>query len=480
MESSFWVKFRDVCATYGGRPAIIDAQGTLSYAEYGAQVGRLAASLHEQGLRPGESVAVSISHERNNLLATLALMRLGCPQLTFASHDQPSQRRELIGKCRAVAVIGDDSAADDGVPVMMPDFERAGSPLAPPDAPLPLPDDHAIGLLLTGSGTTGTFKVIPTTHRAMVLQALTRHVAVPYGIEYLPAPVDFLLSKRQRLRGIVTGFTSLLHAAEHSELPDICRRYGVDILRLSPAQLQSLAGCGTRLPDATSVYAAGARISGPLRDSFQSRQSHSLYVEYGSAETGNIAVAPPDMHFLYPDGVGRPLAGVQLEIVDEEGRILPPDVEGLVRIRTPGMTAGYLDDAELTAKMFPGGWFQGGDRGALTEDGILIFGGRADDMMILNSINIFPSEIEKVAEGFAGVIDCAAFPMRSPIHGDIPMLAVVRRDDCDLKGLMSHCRERLGIRTPRKVVGIVEIPRNPQGKVLRHELSARAAQGEFQ
>jgi acyl-coenzyme A synthetase/AMP-(fatty) acid ligase len=111
---------------------------------------------------------------------------------------------------------------------------------------------------------------------------------------------------------------------------------------------------------------------------------------------------------------------------------------------------------------------------------VLVFGGRADDMMILNSINIFPAEIEKVAEGFPGVIECAAFPMRSPVHGDIPMLAVVGADGCDLKALMTYCRERLGIRAPRKVIGLPEIPRNPQGKVVRRELSARAAHGEFQ
>ena len=480
MESSLLANFRETCAKHGERPAIIDARGNLSYAEYGAQVGRLAASFHEQGLRLGEAVAVSITDERSHLLASMALVRLGCPQITFGGHDQPAQRQGLIARCRAVAVLATDASADDGAPVVIPDFERAASASACTDASLPVPDDGTVAALQTGSGTTGTFKVIPTSHRSLMLQALTRHMAVPTGIEYVPSPVEFLYSKKHRLRSAVTGYTGLLHATEHSHIPDICRRYGVDILRLSPAQMQSLVDFGIRLPEGVAVYVGGSRISGPLRAAFQSRQVRSLYVEYGATETGNIAVASPEMHDRYPDGVGPPLQGVQLEIVDDSGRPLPPNVEGLIRIRTPGMSSGYFDDDELTARTFPDGWYQGGDRGALTDDGVLVFGGRADDMMILKSINIFPAEIEKVAEGFPGVIDCAAFPMRSPVHGDIPMLAVVGAEACDLKALMSFCRERLGIRAPRKVVALAEIPRNPQGKVVRRELSARAADGEFQ
>lgn len=480
MESSLLGNFRKTCAKHDERPAVVDSRGVLSYAKFGAQVARLAALFHGHGLQPGEAVAVSISDERCHLLASMALIRLGCPQITFGGHDQPSQRHGLISKCRAVAVIAADASMDDGVPVIVPDFERAASPLARTDAALPVPHDGTVAMLQTGSGTTGSFKVIPTSHRSVMLQALTRHMAVPSGIEYVPSPIEFLYSKKHRVRSAVTGYTGLLQATEHSQIPDICRRHGVDILRLSPAQLQSLIDLGVRLPEGVAVYVGGSRISGTLRAAFQSRQVRSLFVEYGATETGNIAVASPDMHDRYPDGVGPPLPGVQLEIVDDGGRPVPPGVEGLIRIRTPGMTTGYLDDEEMTARMFPDGWYQCGDRGALTGDGVLVFGGRVDDMMILNSINIFPAEIEKVAEGFPGVIDCAAFPMRSPVHGDIPMLAVVGAEGCDLKALMSYCRERLGIRAPRKVIGLPEIPRNPQGKVVRRELSARAAGGEFQ
>jgi acyl-CoA synthetase (AMP-forming)/AMP-acid ligase II len=93
--------------------------------------------------------------------------------------------------------------------------------------------------------------------------------------------------------------------------------------------------------------------------------------------------------------------------------------------------------------------------------------------MILNTINIFPSEIEAVAGAFPGVQSCAAFPIRSAAYGDIPLLAVVAGQGFDPASLLAHCREKLGLRSPRKIVQVESIPRNATGKVLRRELQAR-------
>ena len=112
--------------------------------------------------------------------------------------------------------------------------------------------------------------------------------------------------------------------------------------------------------------------------------------------------------------------------------------------------------------------------GCLLPDGTLRIAGRGDDMMILGTLNIFPAEIERAAEGFRGVVECAAFPLRSAVHGDIPMLAAVTRDGFDAAALLAECRAKLGLRAPRKVVVVAALPRNAAGKVLRRELAALA------
>jgi long-chain acyl-CoA synthetase len=483
MHSSLIAKFHDTGARHANRPALIDGDGIVSYGELSGLVSRLAGWLARQGLGDGDTVGIAIRHERHHLLASLALLRLGCPQVVLASHDPAALRQEIARRCRVVAIVTDDGASDDGLPLLMPDFEALRSLSCPGDA-LAMPDDDAVAVLLASSGTTGNAKIIPLTHRSVMLQALTRQMPKPSATEYIASSIEFLYPKKHRLRSALAGFTSLFLKADHADVPDICRRFKVDCLRLSPPQAQSLIdmapeNAALRLPEGIAVYVGGSRITPTMRAAFQRTQVHALHVEYGATETGNIAIAGPELHERLPDAVGRPLPGVDLEIVDEAGRIMPPGIDGFIRIRTPGMASRYLDDEALSAKAFRDGWYYGGDRGFLNEDGILIFGGRADDMMILNSINIFPAEIERVAEGFPGVVECAAFPMRSQVHGDIPLLAVVTDQGCDLKGLMSFCREQLGIRAPRRVIGLERLPRSAEGKVVRRDLSARAAAGEF-
>ena len=104
----------------------------------------------------------------------------------------------------------------------------------------------------------------------------------------------------------------------------------------------------------------------------------------------------------------------------------------------------------------------------------LLVAGRRDDMMTLGTIKILPAEIEAVAEGFPGLRDCAAFAVRAPALGDIPVLAVVGDAGFDAAGLLAHCRARLGLRAPRKVVAVDAIPRNAMGKVLRQQLAEMA------
>jgi long-chain acyl-CoA synthetase len=100
-------------------------------------------------------------------------------------------------------------------------------------------------------------------------------------------------------------------------------------------------------------------------------------------------------------------------------------------------------------------------------------------MMILGTINIFPSEIEGVAKDYPGLAECAAFGVHSTALGDVPMLAVVETSAgaLDTAALLAHCRAKLGLRAPRKVVLVPALPRNGVGKLLRRDLAALAGHG---
>jgi long-chain acyl-CoA synthetase len=228
-------------------------------------------------------------------------------------------------------------------------------------------------------------------------------------------------------------------------------------------------------PPAAAIRLSGARVPGPLRAEIQARLTREVVVNLASTESGGITRAGPDDHAVHPDTVGRPNPGVQVELVDEEDRPLPVGETGRLRVRSPAMVDGYIGDPAATARAFRDGWFYSGDVGFFLPDGSLVHLGRSDDMMNLGTIKIFPAEIEATAAGFPGLVDCAAFARRAGAIGDIPMLAVVAREGFDADALMAHCRARLGLRAPRKILVLPTLPRNAQGKVLRRVLAEQAA-----
>jgi acyl-coenzyme A synthetase/AMP-(fatty) acid ligase len=123
---------------------------------------------------------------------------------------------------------------------------------------------------------------------------------------------------------------------------------------------------------------------------------------------------------------------------------------------------------------FREGWFYPRDLVSLMPGEPLIFHGRADDVMILNGINIFPSAIEDILESHPGVKEAVAYAVKSRVHGEIPVAAVVLNDAAEAglaSDLLNHCRQALGIRAPRQIVVLDRIPRNAAGKPLRRELS---------
>ena len=139
------------------------------------------------------------------------------------------------------------------------------------------------------------------------------------------------------------------------------------------------------------------------------------------------------------------------------------------------MFEGYLNDPESTGRSLIDGWFYPGDLGKMTPDGQLIHCGRGDQMMIFNGINIYPAEIEQCVTGHPAVTDATAFPLKSPVHQDIPVCAISLKQGSAIteQELLAYLNERLGFRSPKRLIALKKIPRNEQGKIIRHELMAQ-------
>jgi long-chain acyl-CoA synthetase len=450
-----------------GRVAVIDRGVAISYDDLALRSRLWASWLLRQGIAPGMRVGLTLRDELTHLMASLALLRLGCVQVTLASHEPIAQRADLAARLGLAVMLGDaPEDAPDGVGLLCPDPAAiaAGAEAALPPAP-------EGGFVFASSGTTGRPKLVPMRERTLAAQA---GLTAGHGrVRHRLVTAEFANGQRLRMQTIWIGGTEVLaNNGAGRSLAATCATFGVDRLNLSPLRAATLAAEAEAWPAGTAIMISGGPVPGPLRAELQARVTRQVMVNLGCTEAGGIAIAMPDDHAIHPDTVGFPFPGTELRIADEHGRALPRGERGFIRIRSPGCVEGYLDDPETTARAFRDGWFIPGDIGHLTPEGALVLAGRGDDMMNLGTIKIFPAEIEAMARGFPGVADCAAFALRSRAVGDIPVLVVVPADGFDAAALLAHGRARLGLRAPRKVITLPALPRNAAGKVLRRELAA--------
>ena len=458
----------------------------LSYRELDRLAWHGAQHLHDQGVRPGDVVALTFTDQFRLALAMLGVARLGATALSIPRNATPFQRLEWarIARCRLL-VSDAPQRFDTGVPAVVfgPDELRGPRRI---DRGILDEHPHAPCSIVVGSGSTGRPKLIPITHAQMRARCRLAAVSPATGPDsrsvYLP-PLEFAAIQTAFLCVLHLGACFVFIDAGQKDLIDFCARRSVTAMTLTVFHAEHLLRA---LPQADKPHfhflealrIGGSTVTDDLRARILDRLSENLIIAYGANECVPVSLAVPEQVRSTPGTVGTPLPGVQVQIVDGEGNPLPQGAIGLIRARSPAMVDGYLDDEEATRGAFVDGWFHPGDLGRFSPDGQLIHCGRADQMMIMNGINIYPAEIEQCLSGHPAVRDAAAMPLKHPVHQDVPVCAVSLVEGARANGedLLAYARERLGTRSPGAVIVLPRIPRNEMGKVVRAELAREIAQ----
>jgi long-chain acyl-CoA synthetase len=460
--------------------AIIIDDTRLSHSEMLRRITHCAGWLSVNGVMPGEVTGICVRDEINHLVCAMALLCMGTPQISLGLHETDETKRRLARKVGATKLIVEkiEPWMTGLRTVVVPRGEIAHAPGAAGSELFCASLVAAVAVYMTTSGTTNVPKAFDLSYGRLITSA-NRYMADPKERRSLrPGSVEFDAVRLNRVCSLLAGNTCVgFHQYGLDRLASICERESVSVLRVGPYQLASLLRSCTsasRLPPATAILVSGARVCGALRKQVQAEISENLWVQYATSETGLISTAAPQQHDAFPEGIGFPEQGVSVEIVGSEGETISTGEVGHVRIRKDTMTAGYMAEPDACAK-FQEGWFYPGDLLSREGDGPLIFHGRADDVMILDGVNVFPSAIEDALESLPGVLEAVAFPIKSRVHGEIPAAAVVlsgRAAAEEISGILSYCQQLLGIRAPRQIRVVSTIPRNAAGKPLRRELAA--------
>jgi fatty-acyl-CoA synthase len=201
---------------------------------------------------------------------------------------------------------------------------------------------------------------------------------------------------------------------------------------------------------------------------------------YGSTETyGNCCVTdhrtPLERRRLTQ---GRPLPGVEVRIVDADGRVLPPGEPGEAQVRGR-LTPGYLnDDAANAAAFTADGWYRTGDRLMLDDDGAVAFVDRTGDMIKTSGINVSPAEVEGFLADHPGVREVLVVGAPHPSRDEVVVAFVVPADPgLTAADLVAHAKRNIaGFKVPWLVTLVDDLPRTGTGKLTRRALRERAAE----
>jgi len=303
---------------------------------------------------------------------------------------------------------------------------------------------------------------------AGLLQACWAGATVVLTERFDPAHVAEVLV-RHRVSG-VAGVPSMFRA----------------LLELPPDQLRA-ATAGLRL-----CTSGGAPLPPEWLEQFREVTGLPIYEGYGLTEAGPVLTMNPLGSPPKPGSVGRALPGVELRLVDAEGRPLdvvsepdPEDIDedvsdpaqdtGLVAVRGPNLFSGYWPDG--SGGPDADGWFRTADVGFLDHDGDLHLVDRSSDLVIVNGFNVYPREVEAVLAELPAVAEAAVVGVPDDETGEAVKAVLVRREGEQLseEQVRVHCAERLArFKVPSLIEFTDALPRTPTGKVARRLLAVRS------
>jgi long-chain acyl-CoA synthetase len=524
-------------AKYRDHKAYVCMDKAITFGEVDTLSQALAAWLQGRGLKRGARVAIMMPNVLQYPVAVAAVLRAGfiavnvnplytAPELEHQLEDSGAEAVIVLenfastleqallagaGKTAVkhvvVASMGDLLGFPKGLIVnfmvrtvrkMIPAFTLAGHfkfndviavgrsmALARPDLG---PDDVAV-LQYTG-GTTGVAKGATLLHHTIVANLLASEAWMQPGLKRKQLTGQFTIVCALPLYHvfafIACGLLGMRTGALNILIPNPRDMKGT-VKELAKYRINIFPGVNTLFnglanqPDFAKLDFSGLAISNGGGMAVQEAVAKKwlaitgcpIVEGYGLSETSAGVTCNPTDSEAYTGTIGLPLPNVEIKLLDDHGKEVPPGEAGEIAIRGPQVMQGYWQRPDETALvMTPDGFFKSGDIGEMDARGYIRIVDRKKDMIIVSGFKIFPNEIEAVVASHPGVLECAVVGVPDAGSGEAVMLFVVKKDPSLTKqALAEYCKQHLtGYKRPKFIEFRDELPKTNVGKILRREL----------
>jgi long-chain acyl-CoA synthetase len=491
------LSLRAAAASRPGHVAITHGGRSLKVGELEARSGRAAALLAALGVGRGDRVAIQLPNVPAFVDFYFAVLRLGgvvvpvnpllrAAESAFTLED--AEARVMIAWHEAEAPEGDAGAGVESIRIEEPFGDSALDGIEGDDAVVEV-DPAETAVILYTSGTTGRPKGAELTHRNLGLN--TRAVIGELGIgadDVLLGTLPLFHSFGQTCTlnsSIAVGARlALLTRFDAEAAIELVDREGVTILMGVPTMLAGIAAAaadhgpfrGLRI-----VASGGAPLPREQAENFERVTGIPVLDTWGLSETSPAATLNRP-GATRAGSVGRPIQGVEVRAVGDEGEGLPAGETGQLAIRGHNVMKGYWRRPEATAAAItPEGWFLTGDLGRVDDDGYVYVIGRLKDMIIRGGLNVYPREVEEVLHRHPAVSEAAIVGVPDERLGEEVGAAVVLAPGAGIapEELRDWLKERVApFKYPRRVWMLDELPKGPTGKILKREIHPPADTSE--
>ncbi|MBK5290781.1 MAG: long-chain-fatty-acid--CoA ligase [Acidobacteriia bacterium] len=508
---------RRAAQQHGDRTAVLTENHSLTYSEFRVRVLRTAEALRRLGLRKGSRIGVLLLNSPQYLELYCATAEVGIWIVPMNIRLSPDEMAFWLNDSASTALVVDDKfcqvpsqlastlqtvqtvlyAGGRECPPGMLDYSRLveeAGPVEEADGP----DEEDLAGLFYTSGTTGGAKGVMLTHKNLYSNAM--HAALGIGVtkEWVwthAAPMFHLANGALMYALLMAGAAhSFLPAFEPELFLKTVERFRVSSTILVPTMINMLLNHpAIDRYDVSSLrqflYGASPMPLGLLRRAVD-KMGNIFTQGYGLSEAAPLLtlLEPTDHKFDQLDqeftpvkSAGRPVVGVEVRVVDEMDRDLPPRQGGEIIARGPNIMKGYWNQPGISAHTLRGGWLHTGDIGAFDEHGFLYILDRAKDMVKTGGENVHSPEVESVVSMHPGVLEAAIIGVPDEKWSEAIKAVVVRKPDASFTGdeLIGFCRQRLThFKCPSTVDFIDALPKGGTGKILKSKLRQPYWQGK--
>ncbi len=488
MDMNLYTALKKAAEKFPKKTVIFYENACFTFSEVLDKIDRFAEVLKTKGIKKGDNVAVLLRNKPELIYSFFGCWKIGAAMVPLNFFYTTDELIYILNDSRALVLISDDSFKEHFTRVTeevnnikeILSWENLTLPETAKDIEGISSEDTAA--ILYTSGTTGHPKGAILTHKNFLsdVESCRGVVAVNHkdrAICFLPLFHSFALT--------VCLLLPVLQGGSVVVLPLILK--GPKVLELifkkritlfvSIPQVYSLFLKVPALIGRIALWSVNYFVSGAdslpvnVLTAFEKKFHKSILEGYGLTEAAPVVTFnPPELR--KPGYIGKALPGIEIKIVNSEGKEMPLNEIGEIIIRGGNVMKGYFQYPEATKNALRGGWLYTGDLGFKDEDDYIKIMDRKTDMFVCRGLNVYPREIENVLRDLPQIEEVAVKGQKLKEDTAVPVAYIKKQSEISTSEIIAFCRKRLAnYKVPHHITFVEDFPRTATGKISKKDIA---------